>query len=77
MDRRKNPFTVEFGTKPKQYILRYQQMDEIIDSFTADTPNVPLYMLTGVRGSGKTTLMAAVCEELRKNKDWIVINFKC
>ena len=44
-------------------------MDEIIDSFTADTPNVPLYMLTGVRGSGKTTFMAAVSEELRKNKD--------
>ncbi len=68
MDRSKNPFAVAFKTRPKQYISRYQQMDEIIDSFTADTPNVPLYMLTGVRGSGKTTLMAAVSEELIKNK---------
>ena len=73
MDRSKNPFAVAFKTKPKQYISQYQQMDEIIDSFTANTPNVPLYMLTGVRGSGKTTLMVAVSEELRKNKNWLVI----
>lgn len=73
MDRKRNPFTVAFGTKPRQFISRYQQMDEIIDTFTADTPNVPLYMLTGVRGSGKTTLMSAVADDFRKNKDWIVI----
>lgn len=74
MDRRKNPFTIAFGTRPKQLIARYQQMDEIIDSFSADTPSVPLYMLTGVRGSGKTTLMATVCDEFRKNKDWVVMS---
>ena len=74
MDRRKNPFTIAFGTKPKQLIARYQQMDEIIDSFSADTPSVPLYMLTGVRGSGKTTLMAAVSDEFRKNNDWVVMS---
>ena len=45
MDRRKKSFTVAFGTRPKQYISRYQQIDEIINSFTTDTPNVPLYML--------------------------------
>lgn len=73
MDRKSNPFTVAFGTKPKQFISRYQQMDEIIDTFSADTPSVPLYMLTGVRGSGKTTLMSAVSEYFRKSKEWIVI----
>lgn len=74
MDRKKNPFTIAFGTKPKQLIARYQQMDEIIDSFSGETPSVPLYMLTGVRGSGKTTLMAAVSDEFRRNKDWVVLS---
>ncbi len=74
MEKKNNPFTVAFGIKPKQFISRYQQMDEIVDVFNSESPNTSLYMLTGVRGSGKTTLMTAAKEELRKNNDWICIS---
>ncbi len=75
MNRKKNPFTIASTTKPKQLIARNQQIDEIIDSFSADTPCTPLYILTGIAGSGKTTLMTSVCDEFRKNKDWVVMSF--
>ncbi len=73
MDKRKNPFTVAFGIKPKQFISRYQQMDEIIDTFNSENPSSPVYMLSGIRGSGKTVMMASVAEEFRKDSSWLVI----
>ncbi len=73
MDRKKNPFTLAFGMKPKQFVPRYQQMDEIVDTFNSEYPSSTVYMLSGVRGSGKTVMMTSIAEELRENKEWIVI----
>lgn len=36
----------------KQSVPRYQQMDEIIDTFNIDYPLSTVYMLSNVRGSG-------------------------
>ena len=73
MDRKKNPFTLAFGMKPKQFVPRYQQMDEIIDTFNSEYPSSHFYMISGLSGAGKTVMMACAAEELRENKDWIVI----
>ena len=68
-----NPFTLSFGKKPVQYISRISQTNQIIDSFTAEVPSNQIFMITGVRGSGKTVMMTNIAGEIRKNEDWIVI----
>lgn len=68
-----NPFTLSFGKKPVQYISRITQTNQIIDSFQAEVPSNQIFMVTGVRGSGKTVMMTNIAAEMRKDKNWIVI----
>ncbi|RKM54278.1 ATP-binding protein [Butyrivibrio sp. X503] len=68
-----NPFSISFGTLPTQYISRLTQANQILDTFRADKPANHVYMLTGIRGSGKTVMMTDISEKLRKEKDWIVV----
>lgn len=68
-----NPFTLSFGKKPLQYISRIAQTNEIIDNFSAEMPSNQIYMLTGVRGAGKTVMMTSISNEIKKEKNWIVI----
>lgn len=68
-----NPFTLSFGKKPTQFISRITQTNEIIENFqTSDPPN-QIYMLTGVRGSGKTVLMTTIANSMREDGNWIVL----
>ena len=53
-----NPYTVSFEKKPKQFIDRSLSTDNILDVFLADEPSNQTYIITGVRGSGKTVLLA-------------------
>lgn len=68
-----NPFTLSFGKKPLQYISRISQTAEIIDNFNADEPSNHVYMLTGIRGSGKTVMMTNIANEMKKDEKWIVV----
>lgn len=61
-----NPFTLSFGQKPLQYISRIAQTNQIIDNFKAEHPSTPIYMITGVRGSGKTVMMTSIANEIKK-----------
>ena len=49
-----NPFTLAFGKEPINYIDRESQNNEIIESFEAEHPTHQVFMVTGVRGTGKT-----------------------
>jgi hypothetical protein len=49
------------------------QIEEMVDSFTAEIPTQQIYMITGVRGSGKTVLMTEVVKRLQEREDWIVV----
>ena len=69
----KNPFSISFGKKPYQYIERELIIDEIMDDLQSDEIQNQCFMITGVRGSGKTVTMTAIENELRGDKDWIVI----
>ena len=60
-----NPFTLSFGKKPLQYISRISQTNEIIDNFTAKEPPNQIYMLTGIRGVGKTVMMTGIADEIK------------
>lgn len=68
-----NPFTITFGRKPEEMIERFPQKNEILDSFTAENANQQIYIITGIRGCGKTVLMTEIAERLRREKDWITV----
>lgn len=68
-----NPFTLSFGKKPIQYISRVSQTNMIIESFSAEIPSNQIFMVTGVRGSGKTVLMTNIAGEMRADEKWIVV----
>ena len=68
-----NPFSLTFGKEPKSMIERDKQTSEIVEGFRSENPEFQVCMITGVRGSGKTVMLTAVSNELRKEKDWIVI----
>lgn len=69
----KNPFTLSFGQQPMQYISRINQTEEIIETFTDEKPSSQVYMITGIRGSGKTVMMTSIAKELEQDKDWITV----
>lgn len=68
-----NPYTLLFGKEPTQLISRSIQTNEIIENFTQNIPSNQIYMITGVRGSGKTVLMTSVVNKLKKDKKWTCI----
>ena len=69
-----NPFSISFGREPGSAVSRMAQTSVIEESFSAQNPPVMAYMLTGVRGSGKTVLLTELSNRFRKQKDWIVID---
>ena len=69
-----NPFSLSFGKTPVSMINREMQTNEIIDAFTSDVPEYQVCMITGVRGSGKTVMLTSIGNELKKRKDWIVVD---
>ncbi|MBQ9661849.1 MAG: ATP-binding protein [Oscillospiraceae bacterium] len=68
-----NPFTLSFGKKPLEEIARPVQTSEIVEAFTAEPINQQIYIITGVRGSGKTVLLTDISNRLRNEDDWIVV----
>lgn len=69
-----NPFSLTFGIEPTEYISRTQQMDTIINNFSSESPSSYMYMLSGIRGSGKTVMLSSVAEEFEKKENWVVLN---
>ena len=68
-----NPFSLSFGIKPVELVARPVQSDEIINAFESVPANQRTYMITGVRGSGKTVLLEEISEQLKAKGKWTVI----
>lgn len=69
-----NPFNINFGIEPKNnYIERINETNEIMSNFTSITSPMNIYLLTGVRGSGKTVMLSNLYDYFNKLDDWIVI----
>lgn len=68
-----NPFSLSFGTRPAELIERPVQAGEIMESFLSEYVNQRTYMITGVRGSGKTVLLTEMAARFREQEDWTVI----
>ncbi len=70
---KKNPYTLVFGKEPAQLISRASQMMDILESFQDDIPSQQVYMVTGVRGSGKTVFMSETAKALGEEGNWIIV----
>lgn len=69
-----NPFSLTFGMLPYKVIGRYEEKDRVISTFTADNAVSHVFLIEGIRGSGKTVLMTSISNELCENKDWIGVD---
>lgn len=69
-----NPFTLTFGKKPTEYIIRYKNIDEIKNAFIEEPARCQTYLIRGVRGSGKTVLMTAISREIEELDDWVCVD---
>lgn len=68
-----NPYSLTFGKSPEQMISRTAQLMTITDAFLAEKPVQQLFIITGVRGSGKTVLMTEASRIIAKEKNWITV----
>ena len=68
-----NPFSLLFGKEPLERIERYAQQNEVLGAFTAENSQQLIYMIAGVRGSGKTVFMTTIARKLQADPDWVVI----
>ena len=73
-----NPFTTTFSKIPDDSYISVEQLDEIIHNFSYNMPSESVYKITGVRGSGKTVLLAKIVSNLKsdifKDNGWLVCN---
>ena len=68
-----NPFTLTFGTVPELFISRPMLTNRILEDFTSAKSSSRTYMITGVRGSGKTVMLTEIARTLRQRTDWIAV----
>lgn len=68
-----NPFSLAFGNTPYIEIDRPNVDFDIVQDFNSEHSVSNAYMVTGVRGSGKTVYMTNICKKLRQDEKWIVI----
>lgn len=68
-----NPFTLMYGISTPSIVSRQESIDSIINSFTNQN-NMYTYLITGIRGTGKTVLLKTIEEDLSQRKDWLTIN---
>ena len=68
-----NPYTLTFGQSPAQIISRSLQAEEIVNDFSGEIPSQHIYLITGVRGSGKTVFMTDISRALKADDGWITI----
>ncbi len=69
-----NPFILTFGREPINFIPRIDYIQEVKDNFYSETRPNQVFMITGVRGTGKTVLLSKLAKEFEKNRDWIVVD---
>lgn len=67
---KENPFNITFGKEPFSIISRATELSQIYDSFESANSNSNVYILTGIRESGKTVSMTTIVEHFKRNDNW-------
>lgn len=73
MAEKNNPYTLIFGKLPSQTIPRMIETNEVLDAFENTPSTQQIFMINGLRGSGKTVFMTEIAHELRNHDDWETI----
>lgn len=68
-----NPYSLIFGQEPSQIIPRITDTTKVISAFSAEKPSQNIFMITGIRGSGKTVFMTEISNKLRNDPKWIIV----
>ena len=68
-----NPFTIIFGMEPQSLVPRDKEYISVVDVFESEHPMTYGYVITGVRGCGKTVLMTSLQNHFNEKKDWCVL----
>lgn len=68
-----NPYSKIFGKIPKENIARISIIERVCEEFGSDNPESQIYVLTGIRGSGKTVTLTEICESIQKEDNWICV----
>lgn len=69
----RNPYSLLFGKAPSQLIDRVSQRRLVVEDFTDPSPSQQIYVVTGVRGIGKTVFLTEVEREIEQVDGWIVV----
>lgn len=69
----KNPFTLMYGITARSVVSRDEEVERVVKSFVYDG-NMYAYLITGIRGSGKTVLLKTIEERIKQTENWIVLN---
>ena len=69
-----NPYSIMFGKEPIRNIRREKLLRQVTDDFTVPEPMIQIYMITGVRRSGKTVFLTDATAYFKQQEDWIVVS---
>ncbi len=69
-----NPFSLTFGIEPNNFIQRISETDRIVSEFSSELAANRVYLITGLRGSGKTVLLSSIAKELSGREEWVVVD---
>lgn len=72
-----NPFTMEFGVQPPEYIDRFGEMTQIKEDFSSAYPSTHFYAILGPRGSGKTVMLNDIYDGFKNKEGWIAVDLNC
>ena len=70
---RDNPYTLIFGQEPLQVISRKAEFTKVVSEFSSVNPSQMVYMVTGLRGAGKTVFMTEISEYFENKEDWVTV----
>lgn len=68
----KNPFTLMYGITARSVVRRDEEIERVLKSFLYDE-NIFTFLITGIRGTGKTVLLKTLENELERQPGWIVV----
>ena len=69
-----NPFSLTFGIEPTNLIKRIVETETVISEFSSNNVSNYVYLITGLRGSGKTVLLSTIAEYFSNSDDWVVVD---
>ena len=69
-----NPYTTLFGMEPGEPISRINEIVDVVSKFESPKGNSRVFVISGVRGSGKTVFLSQISKTLSAKSEWVVVD---